>query len=243
MPRKKAAFWPIQPIKPFSTVAKTPSNKDTLAMRASLTTKEGQVTMSNEFVLGVGPAEKLQTACRRNNCGIELIEWLCTSNNLARVMDIQLGRAEIKPIEHVIDLGASPYLPDGWKVEEHQKGKLVKLERRGDDLYLDGKKIDLFLSKNQKGGCIGGNNLREELAKEPVLNANVLDHLLKPENQHLIPDSWKGKCAFFWGTVYRSADGNLCVRCLYWDGDGWNWNYDWLGNDWFANRPAAVSAS
>ena len=199
--------------------------------------------MSNEFVLGVGPAEKLQTACRRNDCGIELIEWLCASNNLKRVMDIQLGRSEIKSIEHTIDLSADPFLPDGWKVEEHQKGKVVKLERRGDDLYLDGKRIDLYLSKEQKGGCIGGNDLRKKLAKVPILNANVDDYLLKPENQHLIPDSWKGKYIFFWGTIYRGADGSLFVRYLCWCGVRWFWHYLWLDDDFDGLSPAAASAS
>ena len=43
--------------------------------------------------------------------------------------------------------------------------------------------------------------------------------------------------------LYRDADGDLCVRYLYWGGDGWHWGYRWLGNGWHANNPAAVSAS
>ena len=42
---------------------------------------------------------------------------------------------------------------------------------------------------------------------------------------------------------YRNADGNLYVRYLYWNGDRWNWNYNWLDNDWNDNNPAAVSAT
>ena len=42
---------------------------------------------------------------------------------------------------------------------------------------------------------------------------------------------------------YRNADRNLYVRCLYWDGDGWDWIYDWLGFDFYVSHPAAVSAS
>ncbi len=40
---------------------------------------------------------------------------------------------------------------------------------------------------------------------------------------------------------YRNADGNLYVRYLYWNGDRWNWNYNWLENDWNSNNPSAVS--
>lgn len=43
--------------------------------------------------------------------------------------------------------------------------------------------------------------------------------------------------------TYRNPDGNLYVRYLYWNGDGWNWNYNWLDNDWNSDNPAAVSAT
>jgi hypothetical protein len=39
---------------------------------------------------------------------------------------------------------------------------------------------------------------------------------------------------------YRNANGDLYVRYLYWNGDRWNWNYNWLDNDWNDNNPAAV---
>ena len=42
---------------------------------------------------------------------------------------------------------------------------------------------------------------------------------------------------------HRNADGNLYVRYLYWDGDRWNWNYNWLDNDWNESNPSAVSVT
>lgn len=42
---------------------------------------------------------------------------------------------------------------------------------------------------------------------------------------------------------YRNSDGNLYVRYLYWNDDGWNWNYNWLDNEWNVNNPAAVLAT
>lgn len=62
-------------------------------------------------------------------------------------------------------------------------------------------------------------------------------------NPHLIPEEWKGKAVFFWGTIYRDADGHLCVRYLYWRGGGWDWGYRWLDYVWDGDGPAAVPAS
>jgi hypothetical protein len=42
---------------------------------------------------------------------------------------------------------------------------------------------------------------------------------------------------------HRDADGNLYVRYLNWNGDRWDWNYNWLDNDWNENNPSAVSAT
>ena len=102
--------------------------------------------------------------------------------------------------------------------------------------------MKLYLSKKQKGSSyIEGNKLREELKGQPVYNANLLDYLLK--NPYPIPEEWKGKYVFFWGTVYRNSDDRLCVRCLYWSGDRRYWSSYWLDSDWLDSDPAAVPAS
>jgi hypothetical protein len=135
----------------------------------------------------------------------------------------------------IIDCDAQPFTPDGWSVEEHQKGGTFTWDK-------ETQKDALYLSKGQQGGkYIEGNKLRKEMAGKPVLNANVLDYLLK--NPHLIPEEWKGKYVFFWGTVYRHRVGDLCVRCLYWDGGRWRWSSYWLDLDWSGYRPAALRAS
>jgi len=146
------------------------------------------------------------------------------------------GTHEIKMIEHCIDCDADPFLPDGWKeVVEHQKMGNIK---------FDPSKIDFYLSKKQKNGNIEGNKLREELKEKKVLNANVLDYLLK--NSQIIPEEWKKdekgntRYIFFWGTIYRNADGDLYVRCLYWSDGEWQWSYYWLGLAFNDNNPAAL---
>lgn len=203
--------------------------------------------MSNEFTMTTGQAHEVAQAFGRNGWSNEQVKKLSEGDFLKQVLDALLGRAEIKPIEHTADLGADPYLPDGWKVEEHKKGTVAKLERKGNDLYLDGKKIEFWLSSEQKRSVITGNILRAKLKGKPVLNANLLEHLLK--NPHLIPETWKKdengdtRYIFFWGTVYRDTVGSLCVRYLYWRGDEWRWICRWLGYDWGSSDPAAVSAS
>lgn len=49
---------------------------------------------------------------------------------------------------------------------------------------------------------------------------------------------WRGRHAI----RNRNSDGNLYVRYLYWNDDRWNWNYNWLDNDWNVNNPAALRA-
>lgn len=147
--------------------------------------------------------------------------------------DILSGKATIAYKEHIIDLDADPRIPyDGWNVEEHKKGG---------QFTWDPTKVALFLSKKQQEGSIEGNKLRKEMADQPVYNANLLDYLL--DNPHLIPEEWKGKAVFFWGTIYRNSDGYLCVRCLFWNGGHWGQVNFWLVNRFDAGNPSLVAAS
>lgn len=135
----------------------------------------------------------------------------------------------------LVDLDAGPFVPDGWSVDVHRKGGQIE---------FDPAKIVLYLSMQQKGDVrIEGHKLREELKAQPVYNANLLDWLLRKKNQHLISKNWKGKTTFFWGTIYRCPGGNLCVRCLHWDGGKWYWSYLLLDDDWLSDDSAVVSAS
>jgi hypothetical protein len=153
------------------------------------------------------------------------------------------GTAEVVVKSHIIDLNADPFIPDGWKVEEHQKSG-----NGSGALEWDATKVEFYLDKGQQDGkYIEGNKLRKALDGKPVLNANVLDYLLA--NPHLIPDDWKKdekgdtRYIFFWGTIYRYSDGHLCARYLYWDDGRWRWSAGWLDRDWNGRCPAAVRAS
>lgn len=149
------------------------------------------------------------------------------------------GEIVVKITEHIIDCDTDPFVPKGWTVESHTKGG---------QLVFDPVKVKLYLSPNQQSGhYIEGNKLRKELANEPVLNANVLDYLLK--NPYLIPEEWKWdeqgntRYIFFWGTIYRNSRGSLYVRDLCWNDGSWIWGARWLGGGWGGSDPAAVFAS
>jgi len=189
------------------------------------------MTKSNDF--GVGLMHEFVITGSKAGWSSEDVANLSKDENLMKLFHAVLkGTHEIKSIGYLIDCDENPFIPDGWKVEEHQKGGKIK---------LDISKMELYLSEKQKNGSIKGNELREELKGKKPMNTNVLDFLLK--NPHLIPEEWKGKHIFFWGTIYRYSGGRLFVRYLRWDGDGWVWGFDWLVNDFDSGHPSAVSAS
>ncbi|PCI30256.1 hypothetical protein COB55_00550 [Candidatus Wolfebacteria bacterium] len=144
---------------------------------------------------------------------------------------------------NIIDCDVPVFIPEGWNVllDEVQLpnrvlGK-IKLNKQLTDI------IELFISEQQKGDkVINGNKLREILKDKRVYTAHVLDYLL--ENTRLIPEEWKEKTIFFWGTIYlRAGDGRLYVRCLGWRDDRWSWSCYRLVSGWNAGHVSAVSAS
>jgi hypothetical protein len=187
----------------------------------------------------VGLVHKVCLAAEEQGYTPELLNTLAEHPTLFRnMLQVQLGYAEVKALEHIINCDADPFVPAGWSVEEHQKGGSFK---------WNSAEVQFYLSKLQKQGkVIKGDELRKELAGKPVLNANVLDYLLA--HPHLIPEAWKKdergftRYIFFWGTIYRNSGGSLFVRYLGWGGDRWRWDCRWLGCGWSDDDPAALRA-
>jgi len=182
--------------------------------------------------------------------------------NLAGIKNVLEGLAKIKPVAEdatrvvtinettiVVNLTVAPKLPfNGAEVEDHVGEGWAVVEKRPDGLYVNGRKVVLYLSKRQMNDKSSkGYDLREELTGKPVLNANLLDALA--DNTHLIPEDWKKdergdiRYIFFWATVYRHSDGYQCVRCLYFSDDEWHRSYIWLGTGFSGGYPAALLAS
>jgi hypothetical protein len=188
-----------------------------------------ELTMSTTY--SIGAMNQLGDALENAGFSTEDVTKLKQFSNLKGFKDVLNGKAEISYPEHLIDCDSAPFVPNGWSVEEHKKGGFFK---------LDLAKISLYLSKKQKKGSIGGHDLRKELSDKPVMNANVLDYLLA--HPELIPEEWKGKAVFFWGTIYRHSDGYLYVRYLYWIGSKWYWYFNWLDSVFISDDPAALAS-
>jgi hypothetical protein len=196
--------------------------------------------MADKFTFNsAGEIQEVEFALARAGYTHQEVKELTKGDRLGLFRNVLLGHAEVKMLEYIIDLNADPFVPNGWGVEEHQKGGSFKWDPR---------QVQFYLSEPQgKEKSIEGNKLRKELEGKSVLNANVLDYLLA--HPHLIPEDWKedGKgrtrYIFFWGTIYRDSDGGLCVRCLYWGGGRWRWSLRWLDYVWDVSYPAALRAS
>lgn len=135
----------------------------------------------------------------------------------------------------VIDCDAPPSVPDGWGVDAHIPGG--HLEFRPEN-------VGFYVSERQRSRTIEGysllNELVDELGVRRILNANVLDHLLR--NPQLIPEAWKeaARHICFWGTIYRW--GAPCIRYLYWNGftKAWEDSAYHVGDNFYVNDVAAV---
>lgn len=136
--------------------------------------------------------------------------------------------------KHIIKTDANPKIPEGydWTIESH-KGM--------GDLDWDECNPTLYVSEKQKYGYIKGNDLQKELEDKPTLNANVLYYLLA--HQKLIPEDWKGKYVYFWGTIYVNPHGSRCVLCLFFRFGEWGWDDGWLGGGFGVYDPSALLAS
>ncbi len=194
----------------------------------------GEERHMSELILGVGPAHELEITLRKAGWEIGDVTKMTQDAELCRQMRAVLrGHAKIETVSHLINCDAAPMIPDGWEVEEHKKGG---------QLAFDVSKVSFYLSRRQTEGekSIVGDDLHEELQDKPVLNANVLDYLLA--HPELIPDAWKGKYLFFWGTIYRDSAGNRYVRCLGWSDGRWGGLLLGRRRGFGAQAPSAVLA-
>lgn len=133
-----------------------------------------------------------------------------------------------------INYATNPSLID-LKIESHPD--------RDDIIELDTTKLKR-LQPLEQGEVIKGHEYLKRLkaSGEPLLDVRAMEELIKPENQHLIPEEWKKGYTYFFGTIFSNSDGNLCVPYLRWVGDGWHWVDRWLYADWLDDDFAASLA-
>jgi hypothetical protein len=148
--------------------------------------------------------------------------------------NLDSGNIPERDPEKEIDTTSTPKIPSWLKSIEENDTSLGTIEWDKES-YKD----SLFLSPEQIAKkSIKGEDLLTLIKKEkiPVLNSNVLDYLLEHKDE--IPEEWKGKRIYFWGTIFRRSGGDRDVRYLAWDGSDWDDHSRWLGHDWDDHEPA-----
>lgn len=180
------------------------------------------------------------------------------TGRLEDFLGILRGTHQIVRIEHVINILLLCKLPFNGAEREVQfvaVGETIwKLEKRGDDLYVDRgngfEKLGLYRSEHQLNGkSILGHELRTEIEGRPEakLPAALLDYLV--EHPLLWPESWKKDVGgnttyiYFWGDLFRDSDGPLYVRYGYWKGGGVVSGCRWLVYPWNGLNPAGSLSS
>lgn len=183
-------------------------------------------------IYSIGAMNQLGSSLKKAGFTARDITRLKKFENLSEIRSVIRGQAEIKAIEYFIDCDTDLFRHEILKVFEHKKDG---------QLRFNPSKINLYLSEKQSGdNSINGNKLHKELKNMPVLNANVLDYLLA--NPKIIPEEWKSKTIFFWGTIYNDYNGDLFVRYLCWCLGKFVGDYRWLGKNWKVSNPAALLA-
>ena len=128
----------------------------------------------------------------------------------------------------------------GWQIKEEHQNAVNGINV----IVWDAARVELYVDDLQQHGNVDGFMLRKSLRGKPILNANVLDFLLR--NPQRIPEDWKKdergmpRRIFFFGTIYCRPNDDLYVRYLCWGDDRWGWGIHWLGARWQDNYAAAL---
>ena len=138
---------------------------------------------------------------------------------------------------NIIDFDATPLsIPTGLSIRDEDQ---IASRFRGKWTF-NYKDLRTYLSEKQGRGFILGSDLKKDLEGQPVVGAQLLDFYLNKKNRHLIPQKYKWKMLFFWGTIYRDSKGTLYVPCMNWDGLWVHGSFFWLGHH-FPQTPSALS--
>lgn len=89
--------------------------------------------------------------------------------------------------------------------------------------------------RGMAAGTLSASAVLSTEIKTKILGARCWGHPEHDSIPRVINGWWRG----WHGARFRNANGNLYVEYPYWNGNRWNWNYNWLDNDWNDNEPAA----
>lgn len=133
-----------------------------------------------------------------------------------------------------VNLADSPDPMPGMRIARHQRGsENAFLEKRDDELFMDGKKVKLLPVSLlfEYDDSIGYREVAKKLRGRKILNANFLDALLLMPD--LIPGTYAWHATFvrFCGTLYRKNGGAMCVRQLNYDAAEKTWKNSYQCSD------------
>lgn len=177
-----------------------------------------------------GQTHQLMEALQANGFTSAHVTKLGQYDRLGDVRLLLDGMVKIVAVDNVIHLDADPVIREGWSVVEH---------RRHNPCAWGLLKVGLYVPDQQKNGKFVGNELRDLMKDQSVFNANLLDYLLA--RPALIPDKWKQKSIYFWGTIFRNEYGELCVRYMHSRDGLWRGDYRRLSKFWYPFEPAVVN--
>ncbi|MEK7089613.1 MAG: hypothetical protein AAB920_02225 [Patescibacteria group bacterium] len=122
-----------------------------------------------------------------------------------------------------VDCGANAKVPPRLTLKEHTRLGILKFELRGDEVYANGRKVELVSCADPKTNAMLERDvvLTQVLAGRRPLNSCARDFFA--ENGKAIPGSWKKKSIFFPATTFGAPNGDPCIPCLY-DNCGWSWS-------------------
>lgn len=196
--------------------------------------------MSNLYT--IGQMNEHADALERNGWTPADVKKASGGDILANLLPLVRAYGEVPiatTLQHTINCDVKPFEPNSLTVASESEQIASRVHGQ---FTFDPAKVKLHFSPNQQEGkYIVGSKLKKELEDRPVFTAHVLDFYLA--NPYLISEEWKGKAVFFWGTIFRDAHGDRCVRYLYFSDGRWYSDYYWLDSDWYGSNPAAVRAS
>lgn len=128
------------------------------------------------------------------------------------------------------------FIGKGWAIEEEDERSLALT-------HVDIASVVLEVSVKCGESYVTGEENLKRLKKANCIRLDAAVFRAFWKNKHLIPESWKGKCIFFDGTVLGDPSGDRCALCLGWCRGGWDWDYSWLGSGRYVSGPSAVLAS
>lgn len=139
----------------------------------------------------------------------------------------------------IIDLDEDPLIPSTWHLVDHECGGLFEFGLAKIRLASPG---ELGLQ-----GRVKVDQLHEAVKGKGAFNANLLDWFLRKPNLRFIPEEWKEKSIYFFGTIYRSPSRTKLVRIMdverAWGCNFWRCNYDSFGREVGEQAVVAMLAS